>query len=52
MGENSNHYISQIAHEPRLYKACVNVFADAYEYTRKYREFVAEQKARKRTQKS
>lgn len=40
------------ANEPKLYKACTNVFADAYDYTRKYREFVAEQKARKRTQKS
>lgn len=40
------------ANEPKLYKACVNVFADAYEYTHKYREFVAEQKAREKTQRS
>lgn len=40
------------ANEPKLYKACVNVFADAYEYTRKYREFVAKQKAREKAQKS
>lgn len=33
------------ANEPKLYKACANVFADAYEYTRKYREFVKKQKA-------
>lgn len=40
------------ANEPKLYKACTNVFADAYDYTRKYREFVAEQKARAKAQKS
>ena len=27
--------------EPKLYKAVCNVFKDSYEYTRKYREFVA-----------
>ena len=25
--------------EPKLYKACTNIFKDAYEYTRQYREF-------------
>lgn len=40
------------ANEPKLYTACVNVFTDAYEYTRKYRQFVAEQKAKEKAQKS
>lgn len=40
------------ANEPKLYKACTNVFADAYEYTRKYREYVEEQKAREKSHKS
>lgn len=26
--------------EPKLYKACTTMFAESYEYTRKYREFV------------
>lgn len=26
-------------YEPKLYKACVNIFGASYEYTRKYREF-------------
>lgn len=30
--------------EPNLYKAVNNIFSDAYEYTRKYREFVQKQK--------
>lgn len=33
--------------EPRLYNACKTVFAESYEYTRKYREFVAEKKTKK-----
>lgn len=40
------------ANEPKLYKACANIFADSYEYTRKYRQFVAEQKAKEKAQKS
>ena len=31
-------------YEPKLYKAVCNVFKDSYEYTRKYREFVANMK--------
>lgn len=27
-------------YEPKLYKACINIFGESYEYTRKYREFV------------
>lgn len=26
-------------HEPKLHKACMTIFKDSYEYTRKYREF-------------
>lgn len=26
-------------YEPKLYKAACNIFGDAYDYTRKYREF-------------
>lgn len=26
-------------YEPKLYKACMNIFGESYEYTRKYREF-------------
>lgn len=26
-------------YEPKLYKACINIFGDSYEYTRKYLEF-------------
>lgn len=32
------------ANEPNLYKATCNVFKDAYEYTRQYKEFQKEQK--------
>lgn len=28
-------------YEPKLYKACTHIFADTYEYTRRYREFAA-----------
>lgn len=35
-------------HEPGLYKACAHVFKDSYEYTRQYREFVAEMKAKEK----
>lgn len=34
--------------EPQLYLAATNVFGPSYDYTRKYRAFVAEQKARKK----
>lgn len=30
--------------EPKLYKAVNNIFGESYEYTRKYREFVAKKK--------
>lgn len=33
-------------HEPKLFKAVNNIFGDSYEYTRKYREFVKETKAK------
>lgn len=33
-------------YEPKLYKAAVAVFGKSYEYTRKYREFVKEMKAK------
>ena len=26
-------------YEPKLYKACINIFGESYEYTRQYREF-------------
>ncbi|ONI48346.1 hypothetical protein AN643_01920 [Candidatus Epulonipiscioides saccharophilum] len=26
-------------YEPRLYKACLNLFSDAYEYTQRYKTF-------------
>ncbi len=29
-------------HEPKLYKAVLNVFGDSYEYTKKYNEFIKE----------
>lgn len=32
-------------YEPKLYKAVNNIFADSYEYTRKYKQFVSEHKA-------
>lgn len=38
-------------YEPKLYKACVNIFGQAYEYTRKYREFVKEMKAKEKESK-
>ena len=34
--------------EPILYKAVCNVFKDSYEYTRKYKAFIAEQKAKEK----
>ena len=38
-------------YEPKLYKACINIFGQAYEYTRKYREFVKERKAKEKESK-
>lgn len=35
-------------HEPRLYKACINVFGESYEYTRKYYAFRASMDAKER----
>ena len=35
-------------YEPKLYKACINIFGESYEYTRKYREFVKEMKAKEK----
>lgn len=32
-------------YEPKLYKACMNVFGKAYEYTQKFHEFRAKKKA-------
>ena len=34
-------------YEPKLYKAVTTVFKDSYAYTRKYREFCREMKAKK-----
>lgn len=34
-------------YEPKMYKACMNVFGKSYEYTKKYRAFQAEMKAKK-----
>lgn len=31
-------------YEPKLYKACINIFGDAYNYEKKYREFKANYK--------
>ena len=38
-------------YEPKLYKACINTFGESYEYTRKYREFVKEMKAKEKESK-
>lgn len=38
-------------YEPKLYKAVCNVFKDSYEYTRMYREFVKEEKAKEKAAK-
>lgn len=35
-------------HEPMMYKAVCNVFKDSYEYTKMYRQFIAEQKKREK----
>ena len=34
-------------HEPKLYKACTNIFGESYEYTRKYRAFQKKMKKNK-----
>lgn len=34
-------------YEPKLSKAANNIFKDSYEYTKKYRQFVADMKANK-----
>lgn len=34
-------------YEPNLYKAAKNIFKDSYEYTRKYKEYIAEYKRQK-----
>lgn len=40
-------------YEPKLYKACINIFGKSYEYTKKYREFVKNMKeAEKKQEKS
>lgn len=36
-------------HEPKLYKAVNNIFADSYEYTRKYKKFVEDMENNNRT---
>lgn len=38
-------------YEPKLYKACMNVFGESYEYTRKYREFQKMMKEKERDNK-
>ena len=38
-------------YEPNLYKACNKVFKDTYEYTKKYREFCKEMKAKQKSDK-
>ena len=35
-------------YEPKMYKACMNIFGKSYEYTRKYRAFAAEMRAREK----
>ena len=35
-------------YEPKMYKACMNIFGKSYEYTKKYRAFQAEMKAREK----
>lgn len=35
-------------YEPKLYKACTNIFGESYEYTRKYRDFVNALKAKEK----
>lgn len=44
--ENNLHAIRQ--HEPRLYKACWNVFGEAYEYTRAFNSFRREMNDKKK----
>lgn len=34
--------------EPRVYKACMNIFGKSYEYTKKFRSFQAEMRAREK----
>jgi 3'-phosphoadenosine 5'-phosphosulfate sulfotransferase (PAPS reductase)/FAD synthetase len=36
-------------HEPKLFKAVNNIFGDSYDYTRRYKAFWAEQKAKERS---
>lgn len=38
-------------YEPKLYKAVNNIFKESFEYTRKYREFVAEMKQKEKAEK-
>lgn len=38
-------------YEPKLYKACMNIFGESYEYTRKYREFQKMMKEKERDNK-
>lgn len=33
-------------YEPKLYKAVTNIFADSYEYTKRYREFIEKSKSK------
>lgn len=35
-------------YEPKLYKACMNIFGKSYEYTRKYKEFAEEMKRKEK----
>lgn len=35
-------------YEPKLYKACINIFGESYEYTRKYKEFAEEMKRKEK----
>lgn len=36
-------------YEPKLFKAVNNIFGDSYEYTRKYKAFCEEMKAKERS---
>lgn len=38
-------------YEPKLYKACMNIFGESYEYTRKYKEFQKMMKEKERDNK-
>lgn len=52
-GRDFEHELEVIRqHEPKLYKAVNNIFGESYEYTRKYKEFAAQKKAKEQNETS